>query len=78
MAIVAMEGCLGDFVGVHAHLMVARAMVELSEKTRISKLIQQIVDNRNRGLTVDRVFIHGTLVDKKTARAILLLDKEHR
>lgn len=66
MAIVAMEGCLGDFVGVHAHLMVARAKVELIEKARTSKLIQQLIDNRYRGLTVDRVFIHGTLVDKKT------------
>lgn len=61
-----MEGCLGDFVGVHAHLMVARAKVELIEKARTSKLIQQLIDNRYRGLTVDRVFIHGTLVDKKT------------
>ena len=51
MAIVAMEGCLDKLlimaIVAMESLMVARAMVEL----------------RNRGLTVDRVFIHGMLVD---------------
>ena len=47
MAMVSAERRLGDVIGVHPHLVVARAQIELGEEASPVKLVEKLIDDRN-------------------------------
>ena len=74
---VSAERRLGDVVRVHAHLMIARAQVELGEEARAMQLVQELIHNGNGELVLGRDGVEGAEVDAETPRAVGLAHKEH-
>ena len=72
MAVVCAEGSLGDVVGVHPHLMVARAQIELGEEASPVKLVEKLIDDRNREFVLRRLGVEGPVVNAKALGVVRL------
>ena len=62
-AVMCAERRLGDVVGVHADLVVARTKVQLGEEPGTVQLVQQLVDHRDRVRILDGDGVEGSVVD---------------
>jgi hypothetical protein len=78
VSLVCPERRLLDINGVHAHLVVARAQVELGEKVGAMQLIEQLIDHRNRELVLRCLGIQGPVVDAEPPRVVGLADQQDR
>ena len=72
MAMVSAERCLGDVVGVHPHLMVARAQIELGEEASPVKLVEKLIDDWNQEFVLGRLGVEGPVVDAKSLGVVRL------
>jgi hypothetical protein len=77
-AFVCSERRLVDVVGGHAHLVIARAEVELGEELGSAKFIKQLVDDWNGEGVLDGAFVEGYVVDAETLGPIRFLVQENR
>lgn len=78
MSSVRAEGGLVDVVGVHAHLVVAAAEVELDEEPRVAKFVEELVHHGYRKLILHRFGVQLTVVDAEPLGSVGLLDQQHR
>lgn len=74
--IVSPERCLVHISGVHAHLVIARAEIELREQLGTMQLIEVLVDNRDGKSVLHRYGVEGPLVYAETPGAVDLLDHQ--
>ena len=65
MAMVSAERRLGDVIGVHPHLVVARAQIELGEEASPVKLVEKLIDDRNREFVLGRLGVEGPVSMQK-------------
>ena len=70
------EGRLVDVVGVHAHLVIPRAKVELGEEASPMKLVQELIHHRDREFIYGRLGVEGAIVDAETPRVVHLPDQQ--
>ena len=66
VAVVGAEGGLGNVVGVHLHLVVARAQVELGEEARALELVEELINHWDRELVLRGLGVEGVVVDAET------------
>jgi len=78
MPTVCPEGCLGDVIRMHAHLVVPAAKVDLGEEAGTLQLIQELIDHRDRVLVLDGGVVEGSVVDAETPSVVVLADQKHR
>ena len=72
MAMVSAEHRLDDVIGVHPHLVVARAQIELGEEASPMKLVEKLIDDRNREFVIGRLGVEGPVVDAKSLGVVRL------
>lgn len=63
-------------VGVNAHLVVARAQIQLGEETGAVELVEELLDHRNWELILDGALVEGAVVHAEKSRAVVFLDEE--
>ena len=72
------EGGLGDIIGVHLPLVVARPQVELSEETSPMELVKELIHHWDRELVLRRLGVEGVVVNAEAPQSIRLMDQQHR
>lgn len=78
VAIISAEGCLGEIIWVHVHLMIPRAQIKLGEEPSTMEFIEQLVNHRDGKFIFDSLLIQSLVVDTKTPGAIMFLDEKDR
>jgi hypothetical protein len=66
------EGSLGDVVGMHPHLMIPGAQIELGEEASAMELVKQLIHHRNRELVLESLGVEGAVVDAEAPRLVRL------
>ena len=64
--------------GVHQHLVVAAAQVELGEEARAQEFVKEFVDHWDRELVLHCALVQGAVVDAEAPRAVRLAQEEYR
>ena len=77
MTMVSAERRLGNVVGVHSHLVVARAQIELGEEASPMKLVEKLIDDRNWEFVLGRLGVEGPVVDAKAPGVVCLAHQHH-
>jgi hypothetical protein len=72
------ERRLRDVAKVHAHLMVARPKIQLSEEASTMQFIQEFFDHWNWEFVLDGYCVEGPVVDAEPPRTIGLLDQQDK
>src|SRR3954462_10837029 len=71
------ECCLGNIFFTNANLMITHTKVKLGEHFSTFKLLKKLIDVGKWVLVLDCLLVQWTVVDAKSVRTILLLDKKN-
>ena len=71
------ECCLGDILFTNANLMITHTEVKLGENLGTFKLHEKLIDVGKWVLVLYSLLVQWAVVDTKSVRAILLLDKKN-
>ena len=71
------ECCLGDILFTNVNLMIAHTEVKLGENLSTLKLLKKLIDVGKWVLVLYCLLVQWAVVDTKSVRAILLLDKKN-
>src|SRR3954470_18790751 len=71
------ECCLGNIFFTNANLMITHTKVKLGEHLSTFELLKWLIDVGKWVLVLDSLLVQWTVIDAKSVRAILLLDKKN-
>src|SRR3954468_24871323 len=71
------ECCLGNIFFTNADLMITHTKVKLGEHLSTFELLEKLIDVGKWVLVLDSLLVQWTVIDAKSVRVILLLDKEN-
>src|SRR3954466_12643201 len=71
------ECCLGNIFFTNSNLMITHTKVKLGENFSTFKLLEKLTDVGKWVLVLDSLLVQWTVIDAKSVRAILLLDKKN-
>ena len=71
------ECCLGNIFFMNANLMITHTEVKLGEDFSTFELLEKLIDVGKWILVLDCLLVQWTVIDAKSVRAILLLDKKN-
>src|SRR3954469_3146832 len=71
------ECCLGNIFFTNANLMITHTKVKHEEYLSTFKLLEKLIDVGKWVLVLDSLLVQWTVIDAKSVRAILLLDKKN-
>ena len=72
------EGCLGNVLWIHAHLIIPRTEIELGKELGVVQLVQKFLYNWDGELVLQCALVEGSVINTKAPSAIGLHDEENR
>ena len=70
------ERRLVNIIGVHPHLVIPGAQIQLGEEARAVEFVKEFIDHGDGKRVLDSEGVEGAVVDAKSPRAISLLDEK--
>lgn len=78
VALVCAERRLVDVVGMHPHLVVARAQIQLGEESGAAKFIEELIDDGNGELVLSRCHVERTVIDTEPPGRVVFAHQQDR